>query len=284
MYESVAGNVAARFVESEIKHNSVNADQRMRCHKAAHAVTLKFAFKKKPGRFTQRLKAAFPALQAPRVTEWTKDQKSVLAEVTEGVTAAFPDIRNDRKPLFVEKGIGLYRYYFGDNGSSKYANPAYMSQHAIKRCLHRDAFSEDEIKVEVARCLHLAACVAEHVPEGMVDGKEHISVLIPYRDGALCALIMPDPNTQGDDHFGPSFRKISCVIRTYLSPCMIHDGGARRLGLLDCILEDSVTQSRSLVLNPDLVKRVGSNMCKWTHTPTVSASAPENTAKVLEDA
>ncbi len=282
MYESVAGNVAVRYVEKEISRNYGHSALARKQHKAAHEVSSKFIYKKKPGRFTSRLKSACPTLQAPRVTEWTKDQHTVLAELIEGVEGAFPDIENPGQALFNEVGMGLYRYYFGDGGTSRYANPSYMSQHAIKRCLHRDAFSADEMKEEIARCLHLAACVAEHVPEDAIFEGNHVSALIPYRDGALCALILPDSHHTHDRHFGPETRKLSCVIRTYLSPCMIHDGGARRLGLLDCILEESVTASRSMVLNADLVSRVGRNLQNWNYTPTPTLKAPAKQSKAME--
>jgi hypothetical protein len=288
MYESVAGNVAARFVEKEIEMSYGYSSAMKRGYRAAHEVSAKFAHKKKPGRFVTRLKSAFPALIAPRVTEWSKRNRTVLSETIEGLEASFPDIRNPGKSLFAEMGMGLYRYYFGNEGTARYANPGYMSQHAIKRCLHRGAFTEDEMATEVAKCLHLAACLAEHVPEGEISGNDHVSVLIPYRDGALCALLIPDASQAKDeDHFGPSGRGICCVIRTYLSPSMIHEGGARRLGVLDCVLEDAVAASRCLKLDTDLVRRVGLNMQKWDYTPRTTVKAPQKAKSAepaLEDA
>ena len=286
MYESVAGNVAARYVEKEIKNNYSNSNIKKKQYSAAHEVSSSFVHKKKPGRFLTRLKSIYPALLTPRITEWTKERHTVLTEVIEGLEGSFPDIRNPGKTLFNEIGMGLYRYYFGDRGTSRYANPGYMSQHAIKRCLHREAFTQDEMKDEIARCLHLAACVAEHVPPEAIIGNDHVSVLIPYREGALCALLIPDASHPDDDHFGPEFRKICCVIRTYLTPGMIHEGGARRLGLLDCILEDSVAASRSLILNPDLIDRVGRNMQQWNYTPSSPVKAPkmQEAHRELEDA
>ena len=195
---------------------------------------------KKPGRVLKRLvPLAHPQFGQMEIENWTRHYKGIramgLASSAENRVFRLPV---DTRPLYSERAVFMINLLLGqkyDDVAVGLMTRSSISHHAIARLVEREGVSPTSLSKDIEFILFFFGMVAYRAQDTAIDPGAMMSLLLPFRQGALVAVFMDMDPAQA--HKGQGSRRVLSV-RTWLDASKLSDLDMERMGGFEEVISD----------------------------------------------
>ena len=198
-------------------------------------------YSKKPGRVLKRL-APFlrPQFGQMKIAAWTRQKKAIwangLASSAENRVFRLPA---DTRPLYSERAVFMASLTMGQNRGKiavALVTHSSISHHAVARLVERGGVSPTSLSKDIEYILDFCEMVAETADDTAIDQIAMMSLMLPFRQGALLAVFMDmDP---AQTHKSQDSRRVLSV-RTWLDASKLSDLDRKRMDGFQELVDDT---------------------------------------------